>query len=196
MEPSNDALQRGLEALRSEISAARAEAERRAETVERADEEASAVARRRAAMAAVGVVAVGAAVGGGLAVRAAGRAHPQSVAVPATAASSGASLHQALGGTVVPAATTTSGAAGSAARGGTAVAAAVSSPDAHLVARGESFWTVAQTVLARRLGSTPSDAQTASYWVKLLAANRSVVGATGNINIIYPGMVLTLPGSG
>ncbi|MDA8047202.1 MAG: hypothetical protein M0Z30_18520 [Actinomycetota bacterium] len=76
------------------------------------------------------------------------------------------------------------------------MAAAVISPGAHRVARGESFWTVAQSEQARRLGSTPSDAQTASYWVKLLAANRSVVAATGSINIIYPGMVLTLPGPG
>lgn len=63
----------------------------------------------------------------------------------------------------------------------------------HQVAPGESFWSVAETMLAERLGGAPSEAEVTAYWHALVQLNRHQLPDPGNADLIVPGMVLTLP---
>ncbi len=65
----------------------------------------------------------------------------------------------------------------------------------HVVEPGESFWLIAERLVAERRGSTtealgPADVR--ETWVELVEANRATI-RSGNPNLIYPGEVLTLP---
>ena len=58
---------------------------------------------------------------------------------------------------------------------------------------GESFWTIAASVLETRLGHAPTAQEIVPYWSSLIDANRSVLPQPRNPNLLYVGTVLTLP---
>lgn len=63
----------------------------------------------------------------------------------------------------------------------------------HRVIAGDSFWTIAEDVLAASLGRTPSETATFSYWQEVVAANRSRLVDPENPDLIFPDQVLVLP---
>ncbi len=68
----------------------------------------------------------------------------------------------------------------------------------HVVEAGESFWLIAQQLVAERRGTTVEDLTPADVhdtWVELVETNRATI-RSGNPNLIYPGEVVTLPGAG
>ncbi len=67
-------------------------------------------------------------------------------------------------------------------------------PIEHVVASGESFWTIAADHVAADLGRTPSDPEVAGYWLDLIEANRAVLAHPDDPDLLYPGQVLRLPG--
>jgi len=58
------------------------------------------------------------------------------------------------------------------------------------VQAGDDLWSIAQHVQAQGLGQEPTDDQTASYWRKLIDANRATLTTP---DVLYAGQVLTLP---
>ena len=67
-------------------------------------------------------------------------------------------------------------------------------PPARLTVQpGQSFWTIAASVVARRVGPAPTVAEIAPYWVRLVAANSALLRRPGDADLIYPGQVLVLP---
>jgi len=71
--------------------------------------------------------------------------------------------------------------------GGRADAEGASSPQVHVVRRGESLWRIASDVL----GGDASDADVASAWPLIYAANRPLIG--GDPGLILPGQSLAIP---
>lgn len=67
------------------------------------------------------------------------------------------------------------------------VAAAAATPDVVTVRRGDSLWAIA----SRRLGPAASQADVASYWLRVQAANADVLGP--DPDLIQPGQSLRLP---
>lgn len=65
-----------------------------------------------------------------------------------------------------------------------------------IVEPGESFWSIAQTVLTQDLGRAPSDDAIARYWERLVDRNRSRLSDPGNPDLIYPGQRFVLPDAG
>ncbi|MGH9188183.1 MAG: LysM peptidoglycan-binding domain-containing protein, partial [Acidimicrobiales bacterium] len=62
------------------------------------------------------------------------------------------------------------------------------------VAPGDSFWSIAEEHLTdTRARPDADDAEIASYWRVLIAANRSLLADPTNPDLIYPGQVLSLP---
>jgi hypothetical protein len=55
-----------------------------------------------------------------------------------------------------------------------------------VVVPGDSFWSIAEEVVAERLGRPGSEAEVAAYWGRLVEANRPHL-ATGDPDLIYPG---------
>ena len=62
-----------------------------------------------------------------------------------------------------------------------------------VVAPGDSFWSIAEEVVAERLGRPGSDREVAAYWAPLVEANRSRL-PTGDPDLIFPGQRLALVG--
>jgi len=63
----------------------------------------------------------------------------------------------------------------------------------HTVRAGENLWAISCDVLTARLGRTPSDPETASYWSAVIDANLADL-RSGDPDLIFPGEVITLPG--
>ena len=63
----------------------------------------------------------------------------------------------------------------------------------HVVEPGDSMWSLAEHVVETEQGAPASDAEVAEYWVDVVAANQDV--ASGDVDLIYPGEELTLPGA-
>jgi hypothetical protein len=69
---------------------------------------------------------------------------------------------------------------------------APAAPATWTVAAGESFWSIAEEVLADAWGRPPTDAEIDPYWRRLIAANRDRI-TSGNPDLIFPGQVFDLP---
>lgn len=64
--------------------------------------------------------------------------------------------------------------------------------DEWVVAPGESFWSIAEDVLADALGREPSDGEIVPYWRGLIEANRDRL-LSPNPDLIRPGQVFLVP---
>ena len=62
-----------------------------------------------------------------------------------------------------------------------------------VVKAGESFWTIAASVVETRVGHAPTASEIVPFWQALIDANRAQLPRPGNPNLIYVGTVLTLP---
>ena len=58
---------------------------------------------------------------------------------------------------------------------------------------GECFWSIAESVLADRLGRAPTDAEIVPYWRRLIDANRNELVHRGDPDLVLPGQVFTIP---
>jgi nucleoid-associated protein YgaU len=65
--------------------------------------------------------------------------------------------------------------------------------DRWTVRPGECFWTIAEDVLAERLGRAPTDAEIVPYWRRLIEANRSELAHRDNPDLIFPAQVFVVP---
>jgi hypothetical protein len=63
----------------------------------------------------------------------------------------------------------------------------------HVVAPGESLWTIARDALAVELGRAPTEVELTPYWRELVAAHRPYLPDPDNADLIYPGDVVGLP---
>jgi hypothetical protein len=70
-------------------------------------------------------------------------------------------------------------------------ASPAASPDEWVVEPGDSFWSIAEDVVADRLGRPGSEPEVADYWARLVDANRPSL-ASGDPDLIYPGQRFTL----
>jgi len=61
----------------------------------------------------------------------------------------------------------------------------------HVVAVGDSLWSIACQTLRQRLHREPSSSEVDSYWRTIYATNRQLVG--DDPNLIHPGQRLVLP---
>jgi hypothetical protein len=61
------------------------------------------------------------------------------------------------------------------------------------VESGECFWSIAEDVLAARLGRAPTDAEIIPYWQRLIEANRSELAQRDNPDLIFPAQTFVLP---
>lgn len=68
---------------------------------------------------------------------------------------------------------------------------ATAAASTHVVVRGDSLWRIAAATLQRRTSQEPTSADIASFWPRIYAANRSVIGS--DPNLILPGQQLTIP---
>lgn len=78
---------------------------------------------------------------------------------------------------------------------GPALPAAPPAPGRHVVATGESLWTIAAAHLAGLSGrdrAALGDHEIAPYWARVVDVNRGAL-RSGNPDLIYPGEVLELP---
>jgi nucleoid-associated protein YgaU len=69
---------------------------------------------------------------------------------------------------------------------------APAAPTTWTVEPGDSFWSIAEEVLADAWGRPPSDAEVDPYWRALIAANRDRI-TSGNPDLIFPGQTFLLP---
>jgi nucleoid-associated protein YgaU len=76
------------------------------------------------------------------------------------------------------------------AEGAIAVAAG---PNEHIVAAGESLWTIARDVVARELGRPPTDPEVAGYWFELMDIQRPFLADPDDPDLIFPGERVRLP---
>lgn len=65
--------------------------------------------------------------------------------------------------------------------------------DRWTVKPGECFWSIADDVLARHLGRSPTDAEIVPYWRRLIEANRSELAHRDNPDLIFPAQVFVIP---
>lgn len=63
--------------------------------------------------------------------------------------------------------------------------------DEWVVEPGDSFWSIAEEVVAERLGRPAGDDEVAPYWARLVEANRPTL-VTGDPDLIFPGQRLVL----
>jgi len=190
---SDDDLAARLEALRGALAAAKAGLARPA------GGEPSAPSRRKrrwAGAAVVGVVAAAGAAAGELAAgghRTSVKAPGASPTRPAGAPTSVAAPPASSPATTVPPASATTPSS-------TLPPAPLPAPATPLqqatvvVQPGQSFWSIAESVLGQRLGRAPGAAELAGFWARLVAANYGRLVVAGDPNLIYPGQVLVLPG--
>lgn len=59
---------------------------------------------------------------------------------------------------------------------------------------GDSFWSIAEEVLADRLGRAPTDVEIIPFWRSVIDANRDRL-RTGDADLVYPGQVFVVPPS-
>lgn len=98
------------------------------------------------------------------------------------------------GGTAAPGEPSTSVAsAPSAPTAETGVAPSASPPTEVQVARGQSFWTIAEDVLVDRAGTEVTDAEVAAYWSSVVAANADRLVEPGNADLLHVGQQVVLP---
>jgi hypothetical protein len=71
-------------------------------------------------------------------------------------------------------------------------APAPAAPTTWTVEPGDSFWSIAEGVLADAWGRPPTDAEIDPYWRALIAANRDRI-TSGNPDLIFPGQEFVLP---
>jgi hypothetical protein len=64
---------------------------------------------------------------------------------------------------------------------------------AWLVQPGDHFWSIAEATLIARGVPTPTEAETAAYWLRLIDANAAQLLDPANPDLIVPGQVLDLP---
>jgi len=62
-----------------------------------------------------------------------------------------------------------------------------------IVSAGDSFWSIAEDVLADRQGGPPAESQVAGYWQRLVDANRDRLPVPANPDILHAGQTLVLP---
>lgn len=65
--------------------------------------------------------------------------------------------------------------------------------DRWIVKPGESFWSIAESVLAERWGRAPTDAEIVPFWQRLIQANRFELVDRANPDLILPAQVFTVP---
>lgn len=65
--------------------------------------------------------------------------------------------------------------------------------DTWEVRRGDHFWSIAQRVLGRAWGRSPTVAEVDPYWRALVAENRPRLADPANVDLLFAGQVLTLP---
>jgi hypothetical protein len=58
---------------------------------------------------------------------------------------------------------------------------------------GQCFWSIAEAVLAERLGRPPTAQEVVPYWQRLIDANRTALADRENPDLVFPGQVFTLP---
>ena len=58
---------------------------------------------------------------------------------------------------------------------------------------GESFWTIAASVVQSRSGHAPTNAEIAPFWQALIDANQAQLPHPGNPNLLYVGITLVIP---
>lgn len=63
----------------------------------------------------------------------------------------------------------------------------------RVVRPGDSFWSIAEDVVARARGPGVCEAEVARYWERLVQANRSRLADRSNPDLIYPGQTFRLP---
>ncbi|HEX6597188.1 MAG TPA: hypothetical protein VF045_09645 [Acidimicrobiales bacterium] len=61
------------------------------------------------------------------------------------------------------------------------------------VVPGESFWSIAEDVLAQAWGRAPTDAEIVPYWRTLIDANRAELADRANEHLIFPGQIFAVP---
>lgn len=61
------------------------------------------------------------------------------------------------------------------------------------VAPGDSMWSLAEDHVEERLGRPATDDEVSQYWSEVVEANPDI--SSGNADLIYPGEILTLPGT-
>ena len=61
------------------------------------------------------------------------------------------------------------------------------------VAPGDHLWAIAARTVTERLGATPTDAEVAAYWRRLIEANRDRLVDPHDPSLIHPGQRLVLP---
>ena len=66
-------------------------------------------------------------------------------------------------------------------------------PDRWTVKPGECFWTIAEDVLAKHLGHSPTDGEIVPYWRRLIEANRSELAHHDNPDLIFPAQTFVIP---
>ncbi len=69
----------------------------------------------------------------------------------------------------------------------------VQNTDRWTVRPGDCFWTIADEVLQRAWGRSPTDAEIVPYWQRLIEANRSELADPSNADLIFPAQVFTIP---
>jgi nucleoid-associated protein YgaU len=64
---------------------------------------------------------------------------------------------------------------------------------AWTVRPGDNLWSISESVLRDRLGRRPSEAETASYWLRMIAVNRPRLPDPRNPGLIFAGESIVLP---
>ncbi|HEX4818789.1 MAG TPA: LysM domain-containing protein [Acidimicrobiales bacterium] len=62
-----------------------------------------------------------------------------------------------------------------------------------VVKPGDSFWSIAASVLQSRLGHAPSNAEIVPFWHALIDANQAQLPHPGNPDLLYVGITLVIP---
>lgn len=62
----------------------------------------------------------------------------------------------------------------------------------YRVVAGDHLWSIARRVVAQSHSGSPTEHQTASYWVDLIEANRNTL-RSGDPDLIFPGELIVLP---
>ncbi len=63
----------------------------------------------------------------------------------------------------------------------------------HEVRAGESFWSIAATMVAVHLDRQPTEAEVRGYWRTLVAANQDRLAVEGDADLIFPGQRFVMP---
>lgn len=66
-------------------------------------------------------------------------------------------------------------------------------PATWTVHAGDDFWSIAENVVSRRSPTSVSGREVATYWSRLIAANRGRLPEPGDPDLLFPGDTLVLP---